>query len=134
MGAETANRALDEFQELDQRTKETVTDWQLRTIGGELVPNDHTDQAWDEGVFQRLDGLLEEVSGWLSELAKDLPRLCRYVHRLQGALDAAQNGDNQFVASPRVDSFHGVWFELHEDLIRLAGRTRSEEVAAGRAG
>jgi pyruvate,orthophosphate dikinase len=134
MGAETANRALDEFQELDQRTKETVTDWQLRMIGGELVPNDHTDRSWDEGVFQRLGVLLEEVSGWLSELAKDLPRLCRYLNRLQDALDAAQNGDNQFIASPRVDSFHGVWFELHEDLIRLAGRTRTQEVAAGRAG
>jgi pyruvate,orthophosphate dikinase len=37
------------------------------------------------------------------------------------------------VASPRVDSFHGVWFELHEDLIQLAGRTRAEEVESGRA-
>ena len=37
------------------------------------------------------------------------------------------------VASPRVDSYHGVWFELHEDLILLAGRTRADEVAAGRA-
>jgi hypothetical protein len=37
------------------------------------------------------------------------------------------------VASPRVDSYHSVWFELHEDLIRLAGRTRSAETAAGRA-
>jgi hypothetical protein len=26
-----------------------------------------------------------------------------------------------------------VWFELHEDLILLAGRTREAEVAAGRA-
>jgi hypothetical protein len=26
-----------------------------------------------------------------------------------------------------------VWFELHEDLIRLAGRRREDEAAAGRA-
>jgi hypothetical protein len=39
----------------------------------------------------------------------------------------------RFVASPRVDSYHGVWFELHEDLIRLAGRRRSDEGSAGRA-
>ena len=38
-----------------------------------------------------------------------------------------------YIASPRVDSYHGVWFELHEDLIRLSGKTREEEVAAGRA-
>ena len=39
----------------------------------------------------------------------------------------------RYVASPRVDSYHSVWFELHEDLILLAGRTRADEVAAGRA-
>jgi pyruvate,orthophosphate dikinase len=32
-----------------------------------------------------------------------------------------------------VDSYHGIWFELHEDLIQLAGRTRAAEVEAGRA-
>ena len=42
-------------------------------------------------------------------------------------------GDGKYVASPRVDSYHGVWFELHEDLILLAGRTRADEVEAGRA-
>ena len=42
-------------------------------------------------------------------------------------------GNGKYIASPRVDSYHGVWFELHEDLILLAGRTRADEVAAGRA-
>ena len=42
-------------------------------------------------------------------------------------------GDQRYVASPRVDSYHGIWFELHEDLIQLAGRNRADEVAAGRA-
>jgi pyruvate,orthophosphate dikinase len=32
-----------------------------------------------------------------------------------------------------VDSYHSAWFELHEDLILLAGRNRADEVAAGRA-
>ena len=49
------------------------------------------------------------------------------------ALDQLTAGDARFVASPRVDSLHGVWFELHEELIRLAGSTRSEELAAGRS-
>ena len=50
-----------------------------------------------------------------------------------GRSDGAQAGDGRYVASPRVDSYHGIWFELHEDLIGLAGRTRADEVAAGRA-
>jgi pyruvate,orthophosphate dikinase len=48
-------------------------------------------------------------------------------------MTAVRAGDHRFVASPRVDSYHSVWFELHEDVIRLAGRTREDEVAAGRA-
>jgi hypothetical protein len=59
--------------------------------------------------------------------------LAIYKERLDRALAQAQAGDGRFVASPRVDSYHGVWFELHEDLIQLAGRTREDEVAAGRA-
>ena len=56
-----------------------------------------------------------------------------YRLRLGRALDQALAGDQRFVASPRVDSYHGIWFELHEDLIQLAGRNRADEVAAGRA-
>ncbi|TMD67087.1 MAG: hypothetical protein E6I84_04175 [Chloroflexi bacterium] len=59
--------------------------------------------------------------------------LRRYLARLDRALTAAKGGDQRFVASPRVDSYHGVWFELHEELILLAGRSRAEESAAGRA-
>jgi len=53
--------------------------------------------------------------------------------RLTAAIEHALAGDGRYVASPRVDSYHGVWFELHEDLIVLAGRTRADEAAAGRA-
>ena len=60
-------------------------------------------------------------------------RLADYRARLDRALEGAQAGDGRYVASPRVDSYHGIWFELHEDLIGLAGRTRADEVAAGRA-
>jgi hypothetical protein len=34
---------------------------------------------------------------------------------------------------PRVDSYHSVWHELREDLIRLAGRRRADEAVTGRA-
>ena len=45
-------------------------------------------------------------------------------------LDAKEWG---LLKAPRVDSYHGAWFELHEELIQLAGRTRADEVAEGRA-
>jgi pyruvate,orthophosphate dikinase len=37
------------------------------------------------------------------------------------------------MAAPLIDSYHTVWFELHEDLIFLANTTRAEEAAQGRA-
>jgi pyruvate,orthophosphate dikinase len=59
--------------------------------------------------------------------------LASYGRRLDAAAAAAAGGDGRYFASPRVDSYHGVWFELHEELIRLSGKTREQEVADGRA-
>ena len=81
----------------------------------------------------RLGELHVEVEAWLAPLVAGLPRLGRYGQRLGAAASAATAGDGRYIASPRVDSYHGAWFELHEDLIQLAGRTRADEVAAGRA-
>jgi len=133
LGAARAQRALERFHELDGPFKRVVTDWQLRARGGESVPNDHADADYDAAVLRRLRDLHATALGWLGELAPRLPRLARYGVRLEAALAAILAGDARYVASPRVDSYHGVWFELHEDAIRLAGRTRAEEVASGRA-
>jgi pyruvate,orthophosphate dikinase len=32
----------------------------------------------------------------------------------------------RFVAHPLVDSYHSVWFELHEELLHLAGLSRAD--------
>ena len=66
-------------------------------------------------------------------LSDGLARLSRYHDRLQRAARMVSEGDHRFIASPIVDSYHSIWFELHEDLILLAGRTRADEVSAGRA-
>jgi pyruvate,orthophosphate dikinase len=132
-GGANAAAALDGFLALDGRMKTVVTAWQLREVDGQAVLNDHTDAAYDAGVLDDLAALHADASAWITPLAEGLPRLARYQRRLDTAAAAAAAGDGRFVASPRVDSYHGVWFELHEDLIRLAGRTREEEVAAGRA-
>ena len=34
------------------------------------------------------------------------------------------------IASPLKDSYHTVWFELHEELMHLSGRTRAIEEAS----
>jgi pyruvate,orthophosphate dikinase len=113
--------------------KVTVTAWQMRDVDGAPTFNDHADAAYDARVLGDLAGLHHDASAWLRPLVAALPRLGAYLERLERAAAAAGGGDGRFVASPRVDSYHGVWFELHEDLILLAGRSRADEVAAGRA-
>ncbi len=129
-GNESAAAALDAFLDIDHRVKEIVTAWQMRD--GQTV-NDHSDQEYDATVLGRLDAIHGDAMAWLSPIQPKLPRFADYAARLSRALDAARAGDGRYVASPRVDSYHGIWFELHEDLIHLASRTREEESAAGRA-
>ncbi|HVL54280.1 MAG TPA: hypothetical protein VM344_08450 [Vitreimonas sp.] len=133
LGGPAANAALDEFVALDHRMKETVTAWQLRPTDGEPVINDHSDAGYDRDVLDRLAALHGDAAAWLAALEEACPRLGGYRVRLGRAVERALAGDEKYVASPRVDSFHGIWFELHEDLIQLAGRTREDEAAAGRA-
>jgi pyruvate,orthophosphate dikinase len=131
-GAENAVAALDSFIALDLRMKEIVTAWQMKDADAGVL-NDHSDADYDAGVLARLAELHVDVGAWIGPLIEGLPRLAAYQRRLDAAAAAAAGGDGMYIASPRVDSYHGVWFELHEDLIRLAGKTREEEVAAGRA-
>ena len=113
--------------------KDIVTAWQIRDAEAGVV-NDHTDADYDRAVLDRL-GAAPRRRGRLAHPARG--RAARDSRTIaSGSADAverAQAGDGRYVASPRVDSYHGIWFELHEDLIRLAGRTRAAEVAAGRA-
>ena len=124
--------ALDRFILLDVKMKELVTAWQIRdAVNG--IFNDHTDAAYDASILERLGAIHAGAVDVLTALGSTLWRMGCYRGRLERALAAALAGDPRFVASPRVDSYHSVWFELHEDLIRLAGRRRADETAAGRA-
>ena len=127
-GVDNALAALDAFLVLDHRMKETVTAWQMREVDGAQAFNDHVDAAYDAEVLGRLAELHADASAWLAPLVAGLPRLAAYGERLEMAAAAAAAGDGRYVASPRVDSYHGIWFELHEDLILLAGRNRADEV------
>jgi len=132
-GVEPAAAALDAFHQLDLRMKAIVTAWQLRDDRESQVINDHADPEYDRGILDRLAAVHDAATTWAAVLDAADPRLRTYPVRLGRALEAARAGDHRYVASPRVDSYHGIWFELHEDLIQLAGRTREDEVAAGRA-
>jgi Phosphoenolpyruvate synthase/pyruvate phosphate dikinase len=132
-GTDRAARALDSFLTLDHRMKETVNAWQMRDVEGSQTFNDHADPAYDALVLAQLEALHGDALAWLSLIVASVARYKFYIVRLDRAARLAAEGDPRYVASPRVDSYHSIWFELHEDLILLSGRTRAEEVAAGRA-
>ena len=94
--------------------------------GGGRVTNDHNDAEYDQGIIDRLGSLHERAERVIGKAAAAQPRVGRYLERLSAAYDKVLAGDRDFVSGVRVDSYHTVWFELHEDLLRMLGRTRQE--------
>ena len=69
----------------------------------------------------------------VDDLARTLDRYGTYGPRLRRAVARVEAGEGDWFTKPSLPSYHTVWFELHEDLIRLAGRTRAEELEPGRS-
>lgn len=116
----------DAFEKINADLKALITDWQTVEIGGERIANDHADQSYDEKIIDRLAEIHDRVEPVLNSLAVQVPRLTLWRDRLESALDRAEAGDIEWVSSVHIDSYHTVWFELHEDLLRMIGRARSE--------
>ncbi len=118
--------AYQEFERVNIELKGLITDWQTIRIGGKTVPNDHSDEAHDEQVLDRLGRLHEQAEKILKSLAAELPRMSVYLRKLEEALDRAESGQIEWVSDAKIESYHTVWFELHEDLLCLMGETRKE--------
>ena len=99
------------------------TDWQLKP-GNQ--PNDHSDSAYDFKILERLDRLDERAGPLVERLGKAVPRFADYRARLTDALDKISE-DRAWLASPRCDSYHTVWMQLHEDLLSAIGVNRADE-------
>ena len=99
------------------------TDWQLKP-GNQ--PNDHSDAAYDFKILERLDRLDERAGALVEALGKAVPRFADYRGRLTEALDKI-SADRAWLASPRCDSYHTVWMQMHEDLLGAVGVNRADE-------
>ncbi|MGB9308262.1 MAG: MarR family transcriptional regulator [Mycobacterium sp.] len=121
--------AYDKFRSVNADFKALVADWQLK----EGEPNAHDDQEYDSAVLARLVDVHDRVTPVTAAVASQLPRLARYSDKLAAALAKIQLGDTTWLTRPIADSYHTVWFELHEELILAAGLTRESEAQAGHA-
>lgn len=103
------------------------TDWQMREVDGRPVLNDHADRDYDRAVLGRLDEVDRAARPVCAELTAALARFGMYETRLANALDRVHAGDYDWFTKPVLDSYHTVWFELHEDLLSTLGIERSKE-------
>ena len=112
------------FLDLNGRFKVLCTDWQLRD--GELY--DHADATYNQSILDRLaeiDALLRaEV---LTPLAGLLVRFEVYGPRFAESVRLLGSGALDYLTKPIIDSYHTIWFELHEDLLTGLGIDRSQE-------
>ena len=106
-------RAYEAFLVVDARVKAVITGWQLASAGAARLAH---------GPALREVGA--EAGAAVDRLAALVPRYASYARRLGTAREGLCGGDERYVASPRVDSLHQVWFELHQDLLVTLGRER----------
>jgi hypothetical protein len=114
------------FERLNGALKQLITDWQTVGIGSERVPNDHSNKDYDRKIIDRLGELHERAEVVLAQLGSALPRMRVYSEKLLQALEKAEDGAITWISDPKIESYHTLWFELHEDLLRLMGREREE--------
>jgi pyruvate,orthophosphate dikinase len=117
------NAEYEQFSVLNARFKQLVHAWQDATAGG--------DDASHSALLDSLQSIHQELTRTLTTIASAAPRLATYEQRFESALAALRGGDHSMLASPLKDSYHTVWFEYHEELVRLCRRDRLAEERGG---
>ena len=118
LAAEPLDRATlttlyDRFLVVDRDLKQAITAWQL------------ADPATRDDTSAALARVATAAGALAAALTPIAPRLAPYHGRIAVAVGAITSGDTRFVVSPRVDSLHQIWFELHEDLLVTLDRSRA---------
>jgi len=118
--------AYERFETINKEVKALVTQWQVRPLGGAQVANDHSDSEYDDRILDRFGDVHELAEELLTIFVERLPHITRYAERLGRALERTEAGESEWLSGVRCDSYHSVWFELHEDLLRVFGKQREE--------
>ncbi|GGV56244.1 FAD-dependent monooxygenase [Streptomyces spectabilis] len=104
-----------EFDPVDAALKELLTAWQS-------IRENHADPS---DIAGRLGELHRRARPVVERMAATVPRLTPYLRRLDHAAARVAAGAPDWLASPLRDSYHTVWFELHQELLDLTGTDRA---------
>ena len=112
--SEPALRALyDAFLPLNTELLRVCHDWQH--------------EPGDRRVLDRFDALDERARVLVRRACGSMSRFERYRSMLAVARDRVASGDTEWFTSPRLDSYHTVWMQLHEDLLLALGLERGHD-------
>jgi hypothetical protein len=110
---ETVRAAYDKFLPRNAEVIKVCHDWQA-----------HPGQ-W--AVIDRLAAIDDKAGPIVRRLGTRVEEFDGYRGRLRHARTQVEEGERDWFTSPRIDSYHTVWMELHEHLLLALGIDRSEE-------
>lgn len=111
-GQAAVNGVLADFGALNEEVVAACSRLQLEWLSAGYRPN----RAIDAQTHQRFTRALTSLIGLEARLTAVLTRFGGYTDRLRKAVENAATDKAWLTATDR-DSFHRIWFELHEDLI-----------------
>lgn len=123
-GLRTSERLTDAYERfmlLNERVLKVCSEWQLRE--GD-VPNDHADPDYDAAVIDRLTELHRRCGKGVGAFAEHAARYAPYATRLDDCVERLHAGDRTAFTAVMAESYHTVWFELHQDLLLTLGLKR----------
>ena len=118
-GQAAVNGVLADFGALNEEVVAACSRLQLEWLSAGYRPN----LAIDAQTHQRFTRALTSLIGLEARLTAVLTRFGGYTDRLRKAVENAATDKAWLTATDR-DSFHRIWFELHEDLIATLGIQR----------
>lgn len=127
---DTVDAAYHEFLKLNPTLLRLCTDWQLLPPVDNKTPpelNRHDDADYDAEVLDRLAKVDSAVQPICAQLGDALARFGNYGRRLAAARARVEAGEHDWMTKPMIDSYHSVWFELHEDFLATLGIERGSE-------
>lgn len=123
----TVQGAYSSFLACNSALLEICTAWQMKDA---TTLNDHADRSYDAAVIDRLVLHHARLLPVLERLESVLTRYSPYRWRFEHSLERLEAGEDDWFTKPLIDSYHTVWFQLHEDLLNTLGLDRASETSA----
>lgn len=98
------------FEPINSQFIKFVTEWQQ--TGG------------DAEVQERVIATVEKLVKLIGDISRVIPRYASYIRRFERGVTKVDQGNNDFVCNPMVESLHNIWFEFHEDFLAVLERPR----------